>query len=114
MKILVALVTVISLSAVSLSAAPALAGDSQISKHSLARMGLQGMTTMSDADGMSIRGQAILVAFDHTFISNHNQVDVVASASGVTSGFIGVGVTSSFTTSKDFLVTGGMVTVSAH
>jgi hypothetical protein len=109
MKILVALITLVSLSAV-----PALAGEGRISNHSLARMGLQGMTTMSDADGMSIRGQAILVAFDHTFISNHNQVDVVASASGVTSGFIGVAVTSSFTTSKDFLVTGGMVAVSAH
>jgi hypothetical protein len=109
MKILVALVTVVSL-----SAAPALAGDSQIPNRSLARMGLQGMTTMSDADGMSIRGQAILVVTAHTFIPNHNKVDVVASATGVTSGFISVAVTSSFTTSRNFLVTGGFATASAH
>jgi hypothetical protein len=109
MKILVALVTVVGL-----SAAPALAGDCQIPNHSLARMGLHGMTTMSDADGMSIRGQAVVVVAAHSFISNHNQVDVLASASGVTFGFISVGVTSSFTTSKGFLVTGSMTTASAH
>jgi hypothetical protein len=109
MKILVALVTLVSL-----SAAPALAGDCRISNHSLARMGLQGMTRMSDADGMSIRGQAILVVTAHSFISNHNSVDVLASASGVSSGFISVSVTSSFTTSKGGLFTGSVGTASAH
>ncbi len=109
MKILVALVTVVSL-----SAAPALAGDSQISKHSLARMGLQGMTTMSDVDGMSIRGQAILVVFAHTSLSTGSSADVLASATGVTSGFISVAVTQSFTTSKGFLLAGSMTTASAH
>jgi hypothetical protein len=109
MKILVALVTVVSL-----SAAPALARDSQISKHSLARMGLQGMTTMSDADGMSIRGQAILVVFAHTFLSTGSSADVLASATGVTSGFISVSVTQSFNTSKGSLFAGSVGTASAH
>ena len=109
MKILIALVTLVSL-----SAAPALAGDCQISKHGLARMGLQGMTRMSDADGMSIRGQAILVVTAHSFISNHNSVDVVASASGVTSGFISVAVSSTFTTSNSVQFTAGAGTAAAH
>jgi hypothetical protein len=105
MKILVALVTVVCL-----SAAPALAGDRQISKHSLARMGLQGMTTLSDADGMSIRGQAILVVVGHSFISNYQSVNFLASATGVTSGTIVV----AFSQSNGGLFTGSGSTASAH
>jgi hypothetical protein len=47
---------VITISLVALFAAPALAGDGGISDASLARMGLQGMQPISDAQGMSIRG----------------------------------------------------------
>jgi len=44
-----------------LSASPAFAGEGQISKQSLAKMGLSGMQTMSDAQGMQIRGTAAIV-----------------------------------------------------
>jgi hypothetical protein len=46
----------IAISLVALFAAPALAGDGRISDRSLARMGLQGMQPISDAQGMSVRG----------------------------------------------------------
>jgi hypothetical protein len=45
-----------------LSAAPALAGDGQVSHKSLAKMGLSGMQTMTDSQGMKIRGTSIAVA----------------------------------------------------
>ena len=48
-------------SIVALSAAPALAADGQISSRSLAAMGLHGMATMSDADGMHVRGASATV-----------------------------------------------------
>ena len=64
MKILLALVTVVIL-----SAAPVLAGDGQISKSSLSRMGLPGMTAMSDADGMAIRGTSFAIAGSFSFAS---------------------------------------------
>jgi hypothetical protein len=44
-----------------LSAAPALAGDGQVSHKSLAKMGLSGMQTMSDTQGMKIRGTSVAV-----------------------------------------------------
>ena len=39
-----------------LSAAPAFAGEGHVSNQSLAKMGLSGMQTMSDAQGSQIRG----------------------------------------------------------
>src|SRR5579863_5317482 len=56
MKILFALATVVAL-----SAAPAFAADGHVSRHSLAKMGLSGMTSMSDAQGTAIRGLSIAV-----------------------------------------------------
>jgi hypothetical protein len=44
-----------------LSAAPAMAGEGRVSNQSLAKMGLSGMQTMSDAQGMQIRGTSIAV-----------------------------------------------------
>ncbi len=45
-----------------LSAAPALAGDGQVSSQSLAKMGLSGMHSMTDAQGTQIRGLSVAVA----------------------------------------------------
>jgi len=47
------------------SIAPAFAGDGNIARRDLARMGLSGMKAMSDAQGMAIRGQAF--AFVESF-----------------------------------------------
>jgi len=46
---------------VALSAAPAFAGEGQISSKSLANMGLAGLKTMDDAQGMTVRGLSIAV-----------------------------------------------------
>jgi hypothetical protein len=45
-----------------LSAAPALAGDGQVSSQSLAKMGLSGMHSMTDSQGQQVRGLSIAVA----------------------------------------------------
>lgn len=52
-----------TLSIVALSAAPVLAGDGAIPNDALGRMGLGGMTRLSDRQGMSIRGTSIAIAF---------------------------------------------------
>ncbi len=55
--------TLLSLASVLvLSAAPAMAGDGHVSSQSLAKMGLSGMQTMTDAQGSQIRGLSIAVA----------------------------------------------------
>jgi hypothetical protein len=56
MKILLAVATVLAL-----TAAPAFAGEGQVSHKSLAKMGLSSMQTLSDNDGMQIRGLSIAV-----------------------------------------------------
>jgi len=56
MKILLALATVVAL-----SAAPAFAADGHVSHQSLAKMGLSGMKAMTDAQGTAIRGLSIAV-----------------------------------------------------
>lgn len=43
---------------VALAAAPALAGDGQVSGKQLAALGLSGMKSMSDTQGMTVRGQS--------------------------------------------------------
>src|SRR5580658_127262 len=45
-----------------LAASPAFAGEGQVSKQSLAKMGLSGMQTMTDSQGQQIRGLSIAVA----------------------------------------------------
>jgi hypothetical protein len=45
-----------------LSAAPAFAGQGQVSHQSLTKMGLSGMQLMSDDQGMQVRGLSIAVA----------------------------------------------------
>ena len=55
--------TLLSLASVLvLSAAPAMAGDGHVSSQSLAKMGLSGMHSMTDAQGTQIRGLSIAVA----------------------------------------------------
>jgi hypothetical protein len=56
MKSLYALAAVIAF-----SAAPAFAGEGHVSTNSLAKMGLAGMKTMNDAQGMTVRGLSIAV-----------------------------------------------------
>jgi len=41
-------------------ASPALAADGKVPRSSLAKMGLSGMRQMTDQDGLSIRGQAVV------------------------------------------------------
>jgi hypothetical protein len=43
-----------------LSSAPALAADGKVLHSSLAKMGLSGMKRMTDRDGASIRGRAVV------------------------------------------------------
>jgi hypothetical protein len=43
-----------------LASAPVLAADGKVSHSSLSKMGLSGMTQMSDREGSSIRGQAAI------------------------------------------------------
>jgi hypothetical protein len=50
-----------------LTAAPALAGDGQVSTRSLARMGLGGMKVASDSDGLQVRGMSFAFAASFAF-----------------------------------------------
>jgi hypothetical protein len=52
---------------IALTAAPAMAGDGQVSARSLARMGLNGMKVVSDSDGSRIRGLSFAFAGSAAF-----------------------------------------------
>jgi hypothetical protein len=52
-------------------AAPAFAGDGQISDRSLAKFGLAGMKTISDTEGLKIRGQSFVIAGSFTSVNGH-------------------------------------------
>ena len=56
MKVLLGLAAVVAF-----SAASAMAGDGRLSDPSLAKMGLAGMHSMSDAQGLHIRGMSVIV-----------------------------------------------------
>ena len=57
--------TLLTLAAiVCLSALPARAADGQISKSTLAHLGLGGLTAMSDAQGLEIRGLGVAEAWN--------------------------------------------------
>ncbi len=56
MKVLLGLAAVVAFSATS-----AMAGEGRVSDQSLAKMGLANMKTMSDSQGMHIRGLSVLV-----------------------------------------------------
>jgi len=72
MKILFTLASVVGL-----SVASACAGDGQISNRSLARMGLQRMTALSDTDGMSIRGTSFAFATSSASVSGGTTIPIV-------------------------------------
>jgi hypothetical protein len=65
-----------------LSAAPALAGDGQISRSNLSRMGLAGMNAMTDTEGMSIRGTSFVIVGSFTFVSGKAPAISVKSSGG--------------------------------
>ena len=52
-------------------AAPAIAGDGQISDRSLTKFGLAGMKTISDTEGLKIRGQSFVIAGSFTSVNGH-------------------------------------------
>ena len=56
MKSLYAIAAIVALSAV-----PAFAGEGHVSSNSLANMGLAGLQTMNDAQGMQVRGLSVAV-----------------------------------------------------
>jgi hypothetical protein len=73
MKILLALVSVVAL-----STASTFAGDGQISSRSLANMGLQRMTALSDTDGMAIRGtSSFAFATSNASVSGGTTVSII-------------------------------------
>jgi hypothetical protein len=90
-----------------LMAAPALAGDGQVSSKSLSRMGLGGMKVVSDREGMEVRGTSIAITFS------------------VSTGFPIVSINSPFDVGHHFAfsasvgvsggaIAGGFATASAH
>ncbi len=66
------------------SAAPAFAGDGQISKSGLSHMGLAGMKAMSDDAGMSIRGTSFVIVGSFTFVTGKPPAISVKTSSGAT------------------------------
>jgi hypothetical protein len=59
-----------------LSVAPALAGDGSLPQNSLARMGLGGMKTLADRDGMAIRGQ-VAIAFSYSHVTGGTTYTII-------------------------------------
>jgi hypothetical protein len=53
--------------AIALMGAPAFAGDGQVSKRSLARMGLGGMKVTTDQEGLQVRGTSFAFAASFAF-----------------------------------------------
>jgi hypothetical protein len=87
----------------SLTAAPALAGDGQVSKNSLAKMGLSGMKVVPDREGMQVRGTSIAVTFSvssgYPLVSINSPFDVgthhaFSASVGISSGGIAGGFAS--------------------
>jgi hypothetical protein len=72
MKILIALTSVVGL-----SVAPVFAGEGQISNRSLTRMGLPEMKTLSDTEGLSIRGTSFAIAGSYAFVSGGTTIPIV-------------------------------------
>jgi hypothetical protein len=125
MKSVFALATIVAFSAV-----PALAGDGQVSSKSLAKMGLAGMKTMDDAQGMTVRGTSVAVVFgiSHATISGeggsassvngyfaagHHSASG-ANASFAASGDVTIHGDDHTKVSIDFVAAGGFSTAHAH
>jgi hypothetical protein len=102
MKFLVASFTVLFL-----SVAPAFAGDGSLDQSSLSRMGLAGMKTLSDHDGMAIRGQ-LAIAYSSSFNTKGTTYTIVNNPIGqhfAISATVSVG---------GGLFSGGIASASAH
>lgn len=96
-------------SILALTAAPALAGEGQVSKRSLANMGLPGMKALSDDQGMAIRGQSIAIAISHSHVNGGITIPLVNNPIGT---HFAASATISFNLSGTFA--GGFATASAH
>jgi len=59
-------------SLVLLSAGSAFAGDGQVADSTLAKMGLSNMQVMTDAQGMDVRGMALVAVNGYSAAHNHN------------------------------------------
>ncbi len=57
---------------VCLSAGSAFAADNQVADQTLAKMGLGEMKVMSDAQGMNVRGMALVSVSGYSAAHNHN------------------------------------------
>jgi len=77
MKSLYALAAIVAFSAV-----PAFAGEGHVSNNSLAKMGLAGMKTMNDAQGMQIRGTSIAVVAGVSFANISGEGGSAGSING--------------------------------
>jgi hypothetical protein len=64
---------------VALSAVPTFAGEGHVTTNSLAKMGLAGMKSMDDAQGMNIRGLSIAVVSGGSIAGIHGNGGAAAS-----------------------------------
>ncbi len=116
-----------------LSAAPAFAGQGQVSHRSLSNMGLAGMTVMSDEQGSQIRGTSVAVAAGASiafvggpgsgaasvngyFAAGHHSAsgNNVSFAVGSVSTTTGSGNHTTTTTITTFVAAGGASSAHAH
>src|SRR5580698_3400883 len=120
MKSLFALASVLAF-----AAAPALAADGQVSDQALAKMGLGSMKSVSDAQGMHIRGLSIAVvggyssAYTNTRNSGASTTNFYFaagnhSATGATASAAGQLTASNYHISGTLVGAGGFATASAH
>jgi hypothetical protein len=128
MKVLLGLAAVVAF-----SAASAMAGEGRVPDHSLAKMGLAGMKTMSDTQGMHIRGLSIAVVGGGSIASingvggsavgvnyyyaagSHSAVGSNGTVAGdVTSTTYGSGYHSVTVTTVNVIGAGGFSSASAH
>jgi hypothetical protein len=123
--------TLLSVAAVVvLAASPAFAGQGQVSKNSLAKMGLAGMQVMSDEQGSQIRGTsvAVVAGISYAHISGEggsagsvngyfaagNHSASGANVSFAAAGDVSTGHGDSIRVSADFVAAGGFSTAHAH
>ncbi|HXY35224.1 MAG TPA: hypothetical protein VEI07_13420 [Planctomycetaceae bacterium] len=93
-----------------LTAAPALAGDGQVSKQSLSRMGLGGMKVVSEQEGLQVRGTSIAIATSSTTVTGGFTIISINSPISIGSNF----AFSAKVTVGSGLIAGGFASASAH
>ena len=75
-----------ALAAVAIFAAPSLAADGNVSNEMLAKMGLSGISVMSDDQGTAVRGMGFVIAGSGSVVIARNVI--VLSATGVVTNVI--------------------------